>query len=411
MRSFAVSLGAWFLPILASLVFTVPVCAQVDDPRDYARIPIDPNFKKLLENRLQMERDLGALKDLIKQIVADPSKFPIDKEQLKNLKLDDPKVQNALKDWASNDPQMKKALQEWAQKNPPGNQPAKVKNFQQNLKKIIDEAPPKADPVFNNGIDPPLPPRPADPPKPKADPIAKATENAMKQAENSKIGDWLRDSPAWNKAVKDLQESINNPDAPRFDLAAWKEKFNFEDGKAWKLGAGPVDRLGELPRPDLGRALPAIGLPRLTAPQLPDVSGPMLPTFSAGVVWLLLFILFLLGAWLILRWSRQNPRSDGHDETPLGPWPVRPENVSTRRELVQAFDYLAVLTLGRGVQSWNHHAVARQWNEKAPQCAPQADALAAIYEEARYTEGAEELSEAQRDQARRSLVQLTEALG
>ena len=62
-----------------------------------------------------------------------------------------------------------------------------------------------------------------------------------------------------------------------------------------------------------------------------------------------------------------------------------------------AFDYLALLTLGRDVQCWNHHAVVRRWSEEAPPCAEPAEALAILYEEARYTEGADALTEPQRD--------------
>ncbi|MBM3995821.1 MAG: DUF4129 domain-containing protein [Planctomycetes bacterium] len=386
---------------LAFLLLAGPVLAQADG-RDYARLPIDPDFKKILENRLQMERDLGPLKDLIKKIVADPSKFAVTKDQLKDLKLDDPNFQKALKAWAGNDPQIKGALKEWV-KNPPADQPEKVKELQQNLKKFIDEEA-KPDPKIKNQIEPP---KLSDLPTAKVDPIAKASENAMKQAENSRLGDWLRDSPAWNKAVKDLQDSMANPNAPQFDWAAWKDKL--QGGKAWKLGEGVIDRFGEMPRPEFGGVRPEFGLPRIQAPQLPDFSGPSLPTLSVGVVWLMLFVLFVLTAWLILRWTQPKAPADD-DETMLGPWPVRPENVATRTELIQAFDYLAVLTLGREVQSWNHQAVARHWQERAPQCMPETAALADLYEQARYTEGADELSEPQRDQARRSLVRLAEAL-
>jgi hypothetical protein len=94
----------------------------------------------------------------------------------------------------------------------------------------------------------------------------------------------------------------------------------------------------------------------------------------------------------------------------LGPWPVRPEAVSTRAELIAAFDYLALWTLGLAAKSWNHQAVARRWCDAAPACAASAQHLAELYEEARYTIGAEELPEALRERARQSLVRLAEAI-
>ena len=89
---------------------------------------------------------------------------------------------------------------------------------------------------------------------------------------------------------------------------------------------------------------------------------------------------------------------------------MQPEQVTTRTELVQAFDYLALLTLGVEVKSWNHQAVARRWCEKLPACAPLAQALASLYEQARYTDGVEALPPPQRDQARQSLLRLAEGL-
>ena len=69
-----------------------------------------------------------------------------------------------------------------------------------------------------------------------------------------------------------------------------------------------------------------------------------------------------------------------------GAWPA------TRAELVQAFDYLALWTLGLAVKSWNHRAVAARWREKSAVCAATAAALASLYEQARYTDGAETLA-------------------
>jgi hypothetical protein len=88
---------------------------------------------------------------------------------------------------------------------------------------------------------------------------------------------------------------------------------------------------------------------------------------------------------------------------------VRPEAVASRADLIRAFDYLALITLGLGVTSWNHHAVAQAWSTQSPAVAATAHALARLYEQARYTGGAEALTESERALACRSLLHIAEA--
>src|SRR6516165_12658606 len=86
--------------VIMGILLPAYALAQPDERRQYVPFPIDPNFEKMLRDRLQMEKDFGPLKDLVKQIAADPSKFPLDEKQLKDLKLNDPNFRKALKDWA-----------------------------------------------------------------------------------------------------------------------------------------------------------------------------------------------------------------------------------------------------------------------------------------------------------------------
>jgi hypothetical protein len=78
--------------------------------------------------------------------------------------------------------------------------------------------------------------------------------------------------------------------------------------------------------------------------------------------------------------------------------------------LVQAFDYLAILLLGREARTWHHNAVARRLGQRGPSFAGAALALAAIYETARYTDGPQALPPAEREHARRALVHLAEGV-
>jgi hypothetical protein len=411
------SLIRWLLACVVMTGFAVPTRAQPeqDGRRKYIEFKIDPNFEKMFKDRLQMEKDLAPFKDLIKKLAADPSQLPLAADELKNFKLSDPKFKKALEDWVAGNPQLRDSLRDWLEKNPPDKGPDEAKKFQANLKTILDRDLPK--PKVTDGAGPIEPSKKAiTPPVPKTNTLAKTTEQTLKRMENGKVGDWLRDSPAWKRAFQDLQTSISNPDTSRMNLGDLQKKLRLPDGTMSKLGEGALDRLRNMPRPPMPTwrpSLPGIGnlpSPNISAPTMPGLAGPSsLPSFGAGLIWLLLVLLCLLVGWQMLRWTKRRPLAVD-PRAQLGDWPVRPEAVSTRTELVQAFDYLALLTLGLGVQSWNHQAVVRSWRLKAPTCAAPAQTLATLYEQSRYTEGAEALPDAERDHARLALLQLAEAL-
>jgi hypothetical protein len=406
----------WLLPCIAMLGIALPAHAQPEptEPRKYIEFKIDPNFEKAFRDRLKGEQQLGPLKDLVKKIAADPSKFPMNEQQLKGLKLDDPNFKQALKDWVANDDKLRQQLQDWVKQNGADKQKGNAKQIE-DLKKLLAETQ-KTDIQRNvDHLKVQVEPKKVESIKPKTDALTKTTERVMKQAGNSKLGDWLKDSPAWRRAFIDLRTSMDNPSASRLKLDDWQNKFRLPEGKMWKLGEGALERIQQLPRPNLQRwtpSIPGMGnlrMPAISAPAVPNIGGPSLPAVSTWLTWLLLIVLFLLTSWQILRWNKRS-KVVADERVQLGPWPVRPEAVLTRSELVQAFDYLALLTLSHDVQSWNHHAIARSWRDKSPTCAESAVVLALLYEQARYTEGPDALTDSQRDQARRSLLQIAEGL-
>ena len=89
----------------------------------------------------------------------------------------------------------------------------------------------------------------------------------------------------------------------------------------------------------------------------------------------------------------------------LGPWPVDPAAIQTRTQLVQAFEYLSLLRLGSGARSWNHLQIAAGLGDNSDS-REAADQLASLYEQARYVPGAESLSPAAAQTARRTLTVL-----
>ena len=79
-------------------------------------------------------------------------------------------------------------------------------------------------------------------------------------------------------------------------------------------------------------------------------------------------------------------------------------------ELIAAFDYLALHTLGLEVRSWNHRAIVRKL-ARAHGHREAAQALGELYEAARYTAGAEALSGPEQEAARRDLCLLAGVAG
>jgi hypothetical protein len=94
----------------------------------------------------------------------------------------------------------------------------------------------------------------------------------------------------------------------------------------------------------------------------------------------------------------------------LGPWPVRPGDVTTRADLVRAFEYLALLLLGPAARTCHHLELAQRMGQRpaldADRQREAAVDLARVYEQARYTPADEPLPEDVLSRARRELCYL-----
>src|SRR5262249_39439059 len=86
------------------------------------------------------------------------------------------------------------------------------------------------------------------------------------------------------------------------------------------------------------------------------------------------------------------------------PWPVAPAAVTTREDLVKAFEYLSLLKFGRDALSWNHLEIAAQFVQRQPESSQAAGRLANLYEHARYAPGDESLPDEVVQMARRELT-------
>ncbi|HJT77254.1 MAG TPA: hypothetical protein VJ739_08630, partial [Gemmataceae bacterium] len=150
-------------------------------------------------------------------------------------------------------------------------------------------------------------------------------------------------------------------------------------------------------------------LPRVNPP---DWSAPRPTRAEAGGLGQLALILAValgFGAllWRLLVWQGGRRPVGTAERWRLGPWPVRPNAVRTRADLVRAFDHLALLLLGPVARSWNHLLIAARLGEDRKGERRQAAAdLARLYEQARYAPPDEVLADADLAAARHHLCLL-----
>lgn len=217
------------------------------------------------------------------------------------------------------------------------------------------------------------------------------------------------------------------------DLDRWKDSpaakswMNAFQGVSSRMPKNPLDtpaltqranRLsGYLPR--LNNVLPKIKPPRLPEPWLPRLPNLAVPRMRGpdsplaapgrGLVWIVVLGVLGVVLWRAGSWF-ERVRAARASAWKLGPWPVRPEDVATRGELVRAFEYLALLRLGREARTHHHLDLARQLGQQPTldqnRCRDAAQDLAQLYEQARYTPDDERLAEEDLHRARRELCYL-----
>ncbi len=135
-------------------------------------------------------------------------------------------------------------------------------------------------------------------------------------------------------------------------------------------------------------SLPHVAMPSITGPSFRGLpSAPALPDLgsSHALVWMLLLVLLIVLLWKWNSWFPPQKNEPG-SAWQLGPWPVAPDRVTTRGDLVQAFEYLALLLLGPTARTRHHHELAQQIERQAGE-GPVHEAveqLAHVYEQARY---------------------------
>jgi hypothetical protein len=388
------------LLVLALLLTGIPsVLAQpVAAPaaRKFAEIQMQGDFEELVRERLKLAEELEPLKDLLAKFNGDPARFGLNWQSLQDLK--NPEKLESLLNKLGGQAGLKGLEKQ-------------LKHLQKLAKKFeaLENRPPA---VPGAPVSPPnASPRTAPTPMPpREDRLAGLKEEILDRVENA-VPDHLRNSPAIQRFVEDMKTSLTRA-APesRWGAERWAERL-VPKNLPWELGDKMIQRFENLQLPEnWNLALPT--LPRLKAPQLPTGGGlPSLPAFSAGgwYFWLLLALLCALLGWRAWTWP-QRRRGATESEVELGPWPVPPEAIATRAELIQAFDYFALRTLGMAAKSKNHRAVAESWAGHSGAVVEASHTLADLYEAARYTDGPADMTPEQRRQAQHALAVLIEGL-
>ncbi len=235
------------------------------------------------------------------------------------------------------------------------------------------------------------------------------------------LAESMPDSPAMQKFVQGLAEFQANlgsgatqrspsGDGPSLahiahsirDLNGWLklDENSMKNITPPRLGPLPTVSPGQFPR-----LLPGFG--PMTAPSfgVGSLPGPR----SVAIFVAVAAIIVLLG-W---RFRDYLPGADAKRGAAwdLGAWPVEPSKVSSRAELIRAFDYLSLRRFGQTALSWNHRTVAARLGAGDAELTRAAERLASAYERARYAPETSPLDEAALTEARSDLCYLAGAVG
>jgi hypothetical protein len=208
----------------------------------------------------------------------------------------------------------------------------------------------------------------------------------------------LADSPAFQDALRELRRTPFNMEPPGADAAGLPGKL-----ARWGEGLTKSDVWSKVDWPSLKKwRLPSKGsLPKIQSPisapsfgPAPNVSLPSATTLSRAlqVLWIALIAAAGILVWKLLGGNIPGVGRLRKAGWRLGPWPVSPEALASRQDVVRAFEYLSLLKLGPAVKSRNHIELAVELGRATGDTRRASNCLASVYEKARYTPADEPLS-------------------
>lgn len=356
--------------LLLTFGFSQSLLAQEAQPRRYVELPLPANIEEILWQNLQQARKIPELDNLIQQWI-------------------DKKGQIS--------PQLQKMLEEIAQKAGKGKVDLpldQLQEIQERLRKEIPDLPRPIDPPAFQGERPPQIELPRAPEEMNLDDrfnewllewFKELQENENWEEE---FADWLKNSPAFQEAIKDLSRHFE-----RSGQKLWNplEKLDWGWVRDIRLrGDWMKLNLPNLPRPQINLRLGNLRFNLPGLPRLPRWGGGG-PSFSNSsdilpvLGWLLLlgliaYLFYQMGGPAVFR-SRISKSQAG-----AGGPPLEPREISSRADLIQAFHFLAYHRLGQKVRFWNHRTIVERLAQ-GPDLSPAMLSLAELYEKARYTPG------------------------
>jgi hypothetical protein len=385
---------------------------------------IAPGADAYLQGRLKDAQTTADLERLIADLAKHPEKLGIDKpEDLEKLGqalnqaggqpeklLADPDVRRIIGEAAQKrgeklhvTPEDQRRLEEFARRfgmgEREGSDPGKPSDTGSKpagpaqAGPVSPAAPPDAgSPSARTPSSDPLPPTPQAPPPPPP-PANSAMKDHLRDIADALADSPLAESPAFRRMVASF-ERVKTPEAPGF--ASWDRRL-----EQWQERFAAV-----------GSHMPKVSWPRIeSAPRGPGgraPAGPVVPTATTGGGTEVVFLVLGAATAGLLAWGLMRRRGllllgGAGGGWRLGPWPVRPEAVGTRDDLVRAFEYLALLRLGPAARNRNHLDIAAGLGAEDETRRSAADRLAGLYEQARYAPPDEVLPDADLADARSSL--------
>lgn len=404
----------------------MPPPAKKEQER-YVELPFSGNLEALVKEYLGVVQRRQEFDELLQELLKDTGKFKVDPELFKKFDLNNPLLQDRLKDLVADplvkqvleaDPDKKKLIDDFLhQIKPPDVTDPSVQPDPHSGEKPPFHQPPDPNPVKR----PELQLQPAANPPPVVNDLnqtlARWMKNWLEDLEDTNVGRMFQHSPAFQQTLQDLQSRIAKEGWKNWegDMSKWMDNLP-------RWNRGQFEGMFQLPQV----GLPPLNLPELSLPNLhlgfdfptPGmVPLPVLPTVTANgatilsyiILGLIIVVVVALVTWQLgigLARRAEHLRARWR----LGPWPVDPRRVATRRELVLAFNHLALLLLGPEAQPCNHRDIARQLREQKATRSPQRQQAVAeltdLYEQARYAPDNEELPSERIVVARRHLCHL-----
>jgi hypothetical protein len=409
--------GSWLLP-MAALLFPLSAMAQIPSlKQSHRELPGELDLgdpQEMMSQRLRELRELHGLQDQVQDLLKDPS-------FLNNLKqLSEPELQRLRekmlkgeglgqdRDWnrflqqAQSSHKLKvDLLRRWAER-------AEVDpSLRHNL-------------LEQNGLNPLPPPNTGSngsgesPSSPMPNPPEPSWFERMQDESTKWFVEQLDDMGG--EVLNALLERGGQEGAPLAELLRTLRQADFSalnDERVAELSQYLLN-IDELLHEQRGvwdevrsifRDTPTTTLPHLSVSKptsSPPDAGGWMPVILSLLI-LVSMVALILGTRLRLRARAGNLNKD---EWRLGSWPVSPNQVSTRHELVLAFEYVALLCLGVDAGTCHHRALAERLaaqDDTNPARRQAAETLAWLYEQARYAPPGESLSPEELIDARHAL--------